>query len=84
MHLPELALLLGRQRASAAGVALLWNGSGSCLNATRTSLPYSFMTCLTVGSTRPQNGHWKSENSTIVTLASFGALDRRVLDRCAL
>ena len=34
--------------------------------------PYSFMICSTVGSTRLQNGHWKSENSWMTTFA-FGA-----------
>jgi len=29
---------------------------------------------LTVGITRPQNGHWKSLNSTMVTFAAFGPL----------
>src|SRR5438034_633724 len=32
------------------------------------------MTSFTVGTTRPQNGHWKSLNSTMVTLAFLGPL----------
>src|SRR5262249_42358690 len=38
----------------------------------RTSLPYLSMISLRVGPTLEQKGHWKSENSTIVTLASLG------------
>ena len=32
------------------------------------------MICSMVGSTREQNGHWKSDHSTIVTLACSGPL----------
>src|SRR5437762_6011220 len=38
----------------------------------RTSLGYFSMISLRVGPTLEQKGHWKSLNSTIVTLASFG------------
>src|SRR5215831_19255746 len=57
--------------ASAAGIAFWWNGSGWFFHTMRTSFGYVSSTCLNVGSTRPQNGHWKSDHSTIVTLAFF-------------
>src|ERR1051325_2243586 len=57
--------------AMAAGMALGWKGSGRSRHATRTLPLYSSMTLLMVGSTREQNGHWKSENCTMVTSASL-------------
>ena len=60
--------------AMAAGLALLWKGSGRLRQATRTLPEYSFMIWSTVGSTREQNGHWKSENWTMVTRASLAPL----------
>ncbi len=38
----------------------------------RTLSPYLSLTCLSVGETRWQNGHWKSENSMRVTGADAG------------
>ena len=58
----------------AAGLALLWKGSGRLRHATRTLPAYSFMIWSMVGSTREQNGHWKSENCTMVTSASLAPL----------
>ena len=57
--------------ASAASGAFLWNGSGLCLKMTRTLPAYSGVskTCFSVGLTRPQKGHSKSEYSTMVTSA---------------
>src|SRR5207237_10149206 len=60
--------------AIAAGIALGWKGSGRSRHATRTLPLYSVITWLIVGSTRLQNGHWKSENCTIVTFASLAGL----------
>ena len=54
---------------SAAGSARGWNGSGSFFQTKRTLSPYLSWICLSVGSTRLQYGHWKSENSTMVTWA---------------
>ena len=45
-------------------------GSGLCLKASRTSFPYRDSICFSTGMARPQYGHWKSENSMIVTFAS--------------
>ena len=58
--------------ASAASGASAWKGSGLCRKITRTLFPYSFSIWWSVGTTRLQNGHWKSENSTTVTFASAG------------
>ena len=73
VHLPELPLPLGghgglgRQRArccergggcAETGSGRRWDSRGAAGRAW--------------GSTRPQNGHWKSENSTIVTFAVEG------------
>ena len=52
--------------------AFWWNDSGNCRNTKCTLSPYfSFRSCTAVAA-REQNGHWKSENSTIVTLAFAG------------
>ncbi len=58
--------------ASAAGVARAWNGSGLCLKTNRTLPRYCSSSALSVGATRLQNGHSKSDDSTIVTSASAG------------
>src|SRR3954466_5540304 len=58
--------------ASAAGIAFGWKLKGLFFHAILTLPLYSSMICLSVGSTRLQNGHWKSENSTMVTGAVFG------------
>ncbi len=68
VHLPELALLAGRlgrlaPRGSPAGA---WAAAGASRPPAPCS-PYVCSTCARVGSTRPQNGHWKSEKSTSVT-----------------
>ena len=78
VHLPELALRVGRRAASAAPCALLWNGSGKLRNEMRTLPSYFSSICLIVGTTREQNGHWKSENSTICTGAVLRPHRRRV------
>src|SRR3954464_6828023 len=57
--------------AFAAGIALGWKLSGSLRQTMRTSSLYVSSTCLSVGSTRAQNGHWKSDHSTIVTFGFF-------------
>ena len=44
--------------------------SGNWRKTTRTLSPYLAITCSMVGTTREQKGHWKSENSTMVTGAS--------------
>jgi hypothetical protein len=53
VHLPELALLVRGQAASAAMWALLWKGSGSCLKAIRTS-PSKFLRILFEGLHHPR------------------------------
>ena len=58
--------------ASAAGIALGWKESGWFFQATRILPLYSSRSCCSVGSTRPQNGHWKSDHSTMVTGAFLG------------
>ncbi len=58
--------------AIAAGSARAWNGSGLCLKTKRTLPRYASSTCFSVGPTRLQKGHSKSEDSTIVTRASAG------------
>ena len=57
--------------AVAASMAWSWNGSGWFIQTSATSLPYLSSICFTVGSARLQNGHWKSLNSTIVTLVAL-------------
>src|SRR5262249_55447261 len=56
--------------ASAAGIACSWNGSGLLRHTTRSLSPYLARMASMVGSTREQNGHWKSLHSIIVTSAS--------------
>ena len=63
--------------ASAAGIALGWKGRGWFFHASRPCSPYAAITCLSVGSTRLQKGHWKSDHSTMVT-AALAAPRRRV------
>src|SRR4051812_35329567 len=58
--------------ASAAGIAFGWKLKGWFFQAILTLPLYSSMICLSVGSTRLQKGHWKSEYSTIVTAAVLG------------
>src|SRR5712691_2927396 len=53
-------------------MALGWNESGWFFQAIRIFPWYCSRSCCSVGSTRPQNGHWKSDHSTIVTGAFFG------------
>ena len=48
--------------------------SGNWRKTIRTLSPYFALTWSRVGITREQNGHWKSENSTIVTGAVAGPL----------
>ena len=64
----------------AAGFAFGWKGSGLFFQTMRSlSGPYVSLSWLIVGSTREQNGHWKSLKSTIVTGAErmphIGSLD---------
>src|SRR5262249_44477549 len=66
--------------AIAAGIALLWNGSGLDFQTMRSlSGPYFSLSWLIDVSTREQNGHWKSLKSTSVTgalrLPQTGSLD---------
>src|SRR5215510_8189032 len=70
----NLPCSLAASAASAARWALSWNGSGSCLNAIFTFPLYSSSICLSTGTAREQNGHWKSLNATTVTLAPLGPL----------
>ena len=58
----------------AAGMALGWKSSGKSRQTTRTLPLYSSRILSMVGSTREQNGHWKSENCTMVTSASLAPL----------
>src|SRR5215470_12738286 len=58
--------------ASAAGMAFGWNESGWFFQTIFTLLPYCSRTCLSVGSTREQNGHWKSLHTAMVTGAPLG------------
>lgn len=48
-------------------MASLCMSSGKCFQTIRTLSPYAFSICLRVGPTLEQNGHWKPENSAIVT-----------------
>ena len=72
VELPELPLLVCRHGGDVRQGASLWMSSGSCFQTMRTLSPYTFRICSRVGPTLPQNGHWKSENSTIVTGAPAG------------
>ena len=56
----------------AAGIACGWKLSGWCFQAMRTLPGNASWTAWRLGSTRLQNGHWKSETTTIVTSASAG------------
>ena len=58
--------------AMAAGVANWCMSRGRCFQTIRTLSPYVFSICVRVGPTLEQNGHWKSENSAIVTGAPAG------------
>ena len=58
--------------AIAAGSALAWPGSGWCFQPKRTLPGKASAMAWSVGSTRLQKGHWKSEATTIVTRASAG------------
>src|SRR5436190_18954731 len=60
--------------ASAAGSALGWKGSGWFFHTMRILPLYSSSSCLRVGPTLEQKGHWKSENSITVIGAFFGPL----------
>src|SRR5262249_61466452 len=54
--------------AIAAGLAFWWNGSGLFFHTTRSlSGPYFSFSWVLVGSTRLQNGHRQSPDTTIVT-----------------
>src|SRR6267142_2390303 len=55
----------------AAGSALGWEERGWLRHTSFTSPLYVSRIFCTVGSARWQKGHWKSENSTMVTLALF-------------
>src|SRR4051812_23719007 len=57
--------------AFAAGIAFWWKLSGSLRQTMRTSSLYEERICWSVGSTRAQNGHWKSDHSTMVTFGFF-------------
>ena len=48
---------------------------GKCFQTTRTLSPYVLSTCVRVGPTLEQYGHWKSENSAIVTGAEAFPLE---------
>ena len=61
-----------RVSALCAPMACVWNGRGLCLKTMRTRSPYSRLIFCSVGATRAQKGHSKSENSTIVTGALSG------------
>src|SRR6188472_2446201 len=65
----NLPCSLAARPASAAPLALLWKGSGWLRKTIFTLSPYASSICLRVGTTREQNGHWKSDQSTIVTFA---------------
>ena len=58
--------------AIAAGSARAWNGSGFWRNEKRSLPGNASSSCFKVGPTRLQNGHSKSDDSTIVTSASAG------------
>ena len=61
--------------ASAAGTACGCIGSGWCFHTTRICPGNACSSCASEGSTRVQNGHWKSEKSTTVSFASAGPRD---------
>src|SRR6185312_5734182 len=58
--------------SSAAGFAFGCIDIGWFFQTIRTSLPYVFVICPMVASTRAQYGHWKSDHSTMVTFACAG------------
>src|SRR4051812_24563789 len=60
--------------ASAAGRAFWWKGRGWFLKATQILPLYCSSIALSVGTARLQNGHWKSENATMVTGAFLGPI----------
>src|ERR1700688_3119469 len=70
----NLPCSLAHSDASAALAALGCMGRGHWRKTRRTLLPYFDTTCSRVGVIREQKGHWKSENSTIVTGAPAGPL----------
>jgi hypothetical protein len=53
-----IAVAAGSNTSSAAGIALLWKGSGKSRQTNCTRSPYSRRIWSTVGSTREQKGHW--------------------------
>src|SRR3954449_10608069 len=61
--------------ASAAKRACECISSGKCLNTSLTSLGYIFRIASALPTAIEQYGHWKSENSTSVTLALAGPLE---------
>ena len=69
-----LPCLLAARKALAAPRAWAWKDSGWFTNAMATSFGYLSVISFSVGFTREQNGHWKSLNSTMVTLACLGPL----------
>src|SRR5438445_2404121 len=70
----NLPCLCAAIAALAAGSALGWKESGSLRQTTFTSPLYVSRICWMVGSARRQKGHWKSENSTMVTLGCFSPI----------
>src|SRR5262245_28319345 len=72
----NLPCLPAATAAFAAGMALgcMVAGRGKFLNAKLTSFGYFLSRSSTRLVDLAQKGHWKSENSRIVTLASFGPL----------
>ena len=55
-----------------APIAFLCMSRGRCFQTIRTLSPYTLSICVRVGPTLEQNGHWKSENSAMVTGAPAG------------
>src|SRR6267142_100889 len=68
----------------AAGSALGWKERGWLRHTSFTSPLYVSRIFCTVGSARWQKGHWKSENSTMVTLALFAPVQGESVPRSTL
>src|SRR6266849_2517653 len=80
----NLPCLCAAIAALAAGSALGWKERGSLRQTSFTSPLYVSRIFCRVGSARWQKGHWKSENSTMVTLACFAPVQGESVPRSTL
>src|SRR5256885_10533922 len=80
----NLPCLCAAIAAFAAGSAFGWKERGSLRQTSFTSPLYVSRIFCSVGSARWQKGHWKSENSTIVTLAFLAPVQGESVPRPTL